>query len=103
MVETHSVNPVPAYDMHGILIPPTLYRNRLSGATVELHFEVTHWAMKGRNGKASSDTYVADIVAIRVLVPPKPTLVTPRKRKIYDRMDPFASPSPRKKARLLTL
>ena len=54
--------------------------------------------MEGRNGEVSCDTYAADIVVIRVLVPPKPMLVTPRKRKAFDKLDPFASPSPQKKA-----
>lgn len=103
MFQTHSVNPVPAYDMHGLLIHLLSYRNRLAGATVELHFEVSHWSMKGRTGEPSCDIYAADMVAIRVLVPPKPILVTPRKRKVFDKLDPFASPSPRKKARIFTL
>lgn len=103
MLQTHSVNPVPAYDMHGYLIDPLSYRNRLAGAIVELHFELSHWSMKGRAGEASCDTYAADIVVIRVLVPPRPTLVTPRKRKVFDKLDPFASPSPRKKPRLMSL
>jgi hypothetical protein len=103
MLDTYSVNPIPAYDMHGHLIHPLSYRSRLSGAVVELHFELSHWSMRGRNGEPSCDTFAADMVAIRVLVPPKPTLVTPRKRKVYDKMDPFASPSPSKKARIMSL
>ena len=98
VLNMHIVNPIPAYDMHGYLIPPNLYRSHLAGAVVELHFELTHWLMKGRNGEVSCDTYAADIVVIRVLVLPKPMLVTPRKRKVFDKLDPFASPSPRKKA-----
>ena len=103
MLTTHVVNPIPAYDMHGYLIPPNMYHNHLAGAIVELHFELTHWSMKGRNGEASCDTYAADIIAIHVLILPKPTLVTPRKRKVFDKLDPFASPSPRKKALMMTL
>jgi hypothetical protein len=34
---------------------------------------------------------------------PKPTLVTPHKHKVYDKMDLFASPSPSKKARIMSL
>jgi hypothetical protein len=102
MVDSHQINPIPAYDMHGHLIHPMFYRNRLLGAVVELHFELTHWSMKGKNDEPGCDTYTADVVAIRVLVPPKPTLVTPRKRKVYHRMDPLESPSPAKKRRTCT-
>jgi hypothetical protein len=103
MFQTHSVNPVPAYNMHGHLIHPLSYRNRLAGAIVELHIELSHWSMKGRTGEPSCDTYAADIVAIHVLVPPKPILVTPRKWKVFDKLDPFASPSSHKMAHLFTL
>jgi len=103
MFQTHSVNPIPAYNMHGYLIHPLSYRKQLAGATVELHFELSHWSMKGRNGEASCDTYAADIVAICVLAPPKPILVTLCKCKVFDKLDPFASPSPCKKAHLMTL
>ena len=99
MLNMHIVNPIPAYDMHRYLIPPNLYRSHLAGAIIELHFELTHWLMKGRNGEVSCDTYAADIVVICVLILLKPTLVTPRKRKVFDKLDPFASPSPQKKAR----
>ena len=103
MLTMHSINPVPVYDMHGHLVSPNFYRNRLVGAIVELHFELTHWAVKGWNDSASCDTYTADVIAIHVLVPPKPVNVTPRKQKIYDKMDPFASPSPHKKICMLDL
>jgi hypothetical protein len=49
------------------------------------------------------DTYAADMVAIHVLVLPKPTLVTPCKHKVYDKMDQFASLSPSKKAQIMSL
>ena len=103
MLNTHSINPIPAYDMHGHLIHPLSYCNQLAGAIVEFHFELSHWSMKGQNGELSCDTYAADIVAIHILVPLKPTLVTPHKCKVYDKMDPFASPSPYKKACIMSL
>ncbi|KAG6824516.1 hypothetical protein H0H92_006634 [Tricholoma furcatifolium] len=100
MTDTHCVNPIPAYDMHRYIIHPTFYRTCLVGAIVELNFELTHWAMKSRNSEAACDTYTADIVAVHVLVPPKPTVITPRKRKVFHKMDPLSSPSPIKKPRL---
>lgn len=42
-VNTHRVNPIPAYDVRGDLIDPPLYRSRLCGAIAEVHkFELTH-------------------------------------------------------------
>jgi hypothetical protein len=103
MLNTHSVNPIPAYDMHGHLIHPLSYHSQLSGAVIELYFELSHWSMRGQNGEPSCDTFAADMVAIHVLVLPKPTLVTLHKCKVYDKMDPFASPSPSKKAWIMSL
>lgn len=79
--------------MRGDLIDPPLYRSRLCGAIAEVHFELTHWSMRGKNNDPDRDTYTADVVAIRVLVPPKPTMVTPKKRRVLDRMDPMESPT----------
>lgn len=103
MFETHRVIPVPAYDMHGHLINPQFYRARLVGAIAEVHFELNHWPMKANATKnePSCDTFAADVVAIRVLVPPKPVIVTPRKHKVAHKMDPMESPTtPRKRARV---
>lgn len=79
--------------MHGDLIDPHFYRSRLCGAIVEMHFELTHWSMRGRNEESGRDTYTADVSALRVLVPPKAISVTPKKRKAVAKMDPMESPS----------
>lgn len=79
--------------MHGGLIDPHFYRSRLSGALVEMHFELTHWSMRGKNDEAGRDTYTADVVALCVLVPPKPVVVTPKKRKPLANIDPMESPT----------
>ncbi|KAI0054548.1 hypothetical protein BV25DRAFT_648934 [Artomyces pyxidatus] len=101
MKDTYDVIPIPAYDMYGDLISPKLYRIRLEGALVEVHFNLTHWSIGGRRGSATpaADTYTADLVSMRVIVPPKPRPVTPRKRKVSS-MDPMAAASPTKKCRV---
>ncbi|EKM53753.1 uncharacterized protein PHACADRAFT_98432 [Phanerochaete carnosa HHB-10118-sp] len=81
---------IPAYDMHGELIHSSFYRHRLEGALVAVRFTLTHWAIKNGNSDGT-DIYTADIVNIRVLAPPKPTLVTPRK---HGRVPAFDSMSP---------
>jgi hypothetical protein len=93
IVDTHRVVPIPAYDMQGHLIAPIQYRSRLEGAVVELHFELSHWSIGGKETEPSSDTYVADVTQIRVLVPPKPRVVTPTKRKVLRRIDLLESPT----------
>ncbi|THH01020.1 hypothetical protein EW026_g1589 [Hermanssonia centrifuga] len=94
----HYVVPIPAYDMRGDLIHPGYYRCRLEGALVVLRFNLTHWAIKRAGG--GTDVYVADIVSIRVLAPPAPNPVTPRKRGRVPAFDPM-SPKPTNKTRRL--
>ncbi|KAF8061429.1 hypothetical protein FPV67DRAFT_1673075 [Lyophyllum atratum] len=87
MVDTHCVNPLPAYDMNGRLLKPSAYRENLQGAVVICHLNLSHWFIKGD----LSDTYVANVVNLRVLVPPKPKAqVAPHKRKLCH-MDPMAA------------
>ncbi|TFK80706.1 hypothetical protein K466DRAFT_503415 [Polyporus arcularius HHB13444] len=96
---THKVIPLPAYDMHGDLINPRFYRARLQGALVELHFSLTHWRIGSKKESSKVDVFVAELDYLRVLVPPKPTPVTPRKRKV-SAVDPTPSPSPSKRSRM---
>jgi hypothetical protein len=92
MKNTHRVVPIPAYDIAGKLIPPTDYRAQLMGAVVELYFTLTHWSIGPKDKVPRSDTYVADIVSMRVVSPPKTPMVSPRKRKTFA-CDPMSSPS----------
>ena len=90
---SHRVVPIPAYDMHGKLIWPVHYRSYLEDAVVVVCFNLRHWSIK-RSDKDSTDAYVADVVQMRVLVPPKlQGPVTPRKRRILP-TDPFSPETP---------
>jgi hypothetical protein len=83
--KTHRVVPIPAYDMKGNLIDPRQYRRALEGATVELHFTLTHWSFPAKADQPASmgvDTYTGDIVMIRVISPPIYTPGTPSKRTV---------------------
>lgn len=93
MLGEWDVNPLPAYDMHGHLIEPNFYQRRLEGALVEVHFTLTHWSIGKKGTAGGTDIYTGDIEYIRVLAPPKPTLVTPRRRKIFA-VDPIAPSTP---------
>ena len=96
--------------MHGDLILPSMYRKRLMGATVTMEFSLTHWAIGGNRGgrdahdpeKTKIDVYVAELQHMRVLMPPKPCPVTPRKRKV-SAIDPSNSPSPSKRQRATSM
>lgn len=72
MHDTHRVLPIPAYNLHGDLILPSQYQTQLAGATVQIHFILRHWSIAAREGAPGSDTYVADVMSMRILVPPKP-------------------------------
>ena len=60
---------------HAQVTGPTQYRRTLKDVVVAVRFTLKHWAFN------STDTNIADIVNIRVLVPPKDPL-TPRRRKL---------------------
>ena len=46
---THDICPLPAYDNHNSLIPPSLYKIMLKGATVEVDFLYSHTFLKKKN------------------------------------------------------
>ncbi|KAF9233413.1 hypothetical protein BU15DRAFT_80120 [Melanogaster broomeanus] len=75
MKNTHRAVPLAAYDVHDHLIPPTSYRQQLQGALVEVHFDLSHSAFKGK------DRYTADIHSICVITVP-PSTATAKKRPL---------------------
>ncbi|THH14527.1 hypothetical protein EW146_g5812 [Bondarzewia mesenterica] len=80
---THRVVPLPAYDIDGDLISPTIYRNMLAGATVALCIRLLHYTIKKTipNGPTTyTDSFVADIEKIRVIT--APVTVTSKKRPL---------------------
>src|SRR5436853_6017401 len=94
MIDEFRVHPLPAYNMQSNLVNPTQYRRTLKDAIVAIRFTLKHWAFN------SSDTNIADIVNMRVLVPPSDPL-TPRRRKfaLTDPFDSKSNGSPTKKSR----
>lgn len=83
MKETHTFNPLPAYDIDGNLILPKDYDRRLRCATVALSFTVRHYAIsyRGSDSSAGTDMYVADVVKIRVLKAPAPRVLEASPRR----------------------
>ena len=97
-VQTHRVIPIPAYDITGKLIDPHYYHRHLEGAIVEAHFNLSHWAIS-QQGIPGKDVYMADIVMLHVIVPPRASAMprTPTKRKVSAYIHPDASPTKRTK------
>lgn len=87
----HRVVPVPVYNVKGDLIRPEAYQHSLDGAIVELHFNLTHWAIAGRKGSLPSDQFIAEIKVIQVLVPPRASNSSMTKKRVVQRhLDPNA-------------
>lgn len=106
MVATHRVCPLQAFDIKSQIIKPTEYRKRLQGAMVFIGFTMTHYsiARKPEQQREAVDSYTADIVFVRVLVPPNPIgPITPKKKRTFmvDPYTPDFEGSPSKKRKTL--
>jgi hypothetical protein len=98
MENTHTVNPLMAYGLNKQLIHPKDYAVKLRDALVEMRFNLKHWAIGGTKKKAPTDTFVADIVSIRVIEEPKPRPSPSKKRpRAKDPFDDSDEDTPRKK------
>ena len=64
IVYMHHVFPIPAYDSQEHFIPHIQYRKWLEGTVVELHFELNHWSIGGRDNDPNPNTYSADMTQI---------------------------------------
>ncbi len=73
IVDSHTAQPLPAYDIRGDLIPPTNYSTSLRGATVLLSYNILHYSIseKRNNGTETAKQQIClDVDYIRVLIPP---------------------------------
>ncbi|KIK25255.1 hypothetical protein PISMIDRAFT_9645 [Pisolithus microcarpus 441] len=86
---SHCILPLPMYDLAGNLIRPSAYCCSLQGAIVEVHFTLSHWGI----ASAKRDVYGRVIQLICILMPPAPTSVTTRKRKLALHIKDDDSPS----------
>ncbi|KAF9011110.1 hypothetical protein BDQ17DRAFT_865658 [Cyathus striatus] len=90
LADTHRIIRPPAYDMHGYLIRPEMYRKRLVNATVELVFELTFRPLLPDQGNVHARiSYSAHILAIRIIKPPPGSTVTPREINVLHKLDPL--------------
>ncbi len=73
IADTHIARPLPAYDLRGNLIHPSLYTDELRRATVLVGFTMTHYDIAQRRGNSSFQTkcqLCLDVQYMRVLIPP---------------------------------
>ena len=91
MYDTHQVLPLKAYDIHGDLIHLTQYKTKLQNALVHIEFTMAHWVIWKK--KTATDTFVADLLSIRVLQEPKPPVTISPQKAVTHTHDPFESES----------
>ncbi|KAF9269327.1 hypothetical protein L218DRAFT_432059 [Marasmius fiardii PR-910] len=87
--KTHKLNVIGAYDVDGKRIPPSRAAGHLRGAIVKAYFTLSHTPISS----ASKDVLTADLVSLRIVVPPPTptTPLTPRRQaaKRKGHKDPF--------------
>ena len=87
MHDTHIVIPLNAYDIQGNIIHPNDYKTKLRNALVRIEFTMKHWVIWKK--KSATDTFVADILSLRVLDDPKPIPTLSPKRDRARLRDPL--------------
>lgn len=93
MKATHVFNILPAYDVDGDLIMPKDYESRLKGAVVVMSATLKHYDFTARASSPASNTFVADVVKIRVLVPPVELVAEQERKRVPARDTDFMGSS----------
>lgn len=102
MNDTHVFNILPAYDIDGNLIMPKDYESSLKGALVVVSATLNHYDIRARGPSPASNTFVAEVVKIRVLQPPVEGLAEKVARKRVPTKDnDFVLGSSSKRARVV--
>ncbi|KAG7094280.1 hypothetical protein E1B28_007884 [Marasmius oreades] len=83
--KTHKLNLFGAYDTKGRIIPPSLVSERLRGAIVKVYFTIMHVPISQK----SFHRFSADVVSIRVIIPPSPPSTPHHSTKRKSARDPF--------------
>ena len=82
--QSHTVVPIPAFDIHDNLISPALYEKTLKGAIVRVTATIMHQFMPSTR----SDNFYADLLELTVIrVPMSGEVLSPSKRKLEAAMD----------------
>ena len=76
LLTSHDLCPLPAYEKNTRLLPPTQYKSKLKGATVEVHFAFIHHYIKAQK----CHVYVPTLRELHILSPPAALPTSPYKR-----------------------
>ena len=68
----HTVLLLQTYNMYGRLFFLDQYHKYLQDTLVAAYFMLTHWAFHVQNNQEASNTYIADILSLRVFILSKP-------------------------------
>jgi hypothetical protein len=77
LMQTHTINPLPAYDLDRKLIPPAQYESKLCGAVVEVHFAFFHHHIRSSK-RHIFNAVLRDMIVLR---PPSNMPSSPLKRR----------------------
>ncbi|KAG1857480.1 hypothetical protein F4604DRAFT_1931432 [Suillus subluteus] len=77
LTSTHTIHPLPAYDLDHNLILPSEYESKLKGALVEVHMAFCHHRVKS----AKRDIFSAVLRELTILSPPAAMPSSPFKRR----------------------
>jgi hypothetical protein len=92
--DTHTIQPLPAFDINGNRIPPTEYERKLAGAIVEVHFALLYHHIK----KSNRISFNAEAREINILHPPISNIRNPLKSSKC-KSHPTSSNNPSKKTK----
>lgn len=74
---THSIVPLPAYDLDGEIIHPTQYERKLPGAIVEAVFHLVSYCING-----TRNVLVLEMQALKILIAGVPMQSAAEKRRL---------------------
>jgi hypothetical protein len=87
LLTSHRPIPLPAYDINGRHISPDRCKTMLGGAIARVTFTLNHWIINPESTmtkKDKSNTLIADIHSIQILVNSSSQTIAPRKRKTFE-------------------
>ncbi|KAG7094278.1 hypothetical protein E1B28_007882 [Marasmius oreades] len=83
--KSHKLNVFGAYDTNGCIIRPSKVSESLRGAIVKVYFTIMHVPISWE----SKHVFSADVVSIRVIIPPSPSSTPRHSTKRKSARDPF--------------
>ncbi|THG93802.1 hypothetical protein EW026_g7535 [Hermanssonia centrifuga] len=96
----HWVNSIPAFDVDGDPIHPSMYTQQLKGADMRVVFKLLHWGISTSTSSGTgSNTFVLDLVSMLAISAPRLKAALPRFKRTAQK-DMFESLDKGKRRRL---